>query len=309
MPQRVTRSRMVDIRNSAVRPDTRPDAETIQEGLSESEVQRNDTIPSVTSPAPLPVTNIATHGIDAPHAMTGVDLNSDNPSLKDILRAIYTTHNQTSMSLKNIDGRLSELETSLEFAHAQAYKNKNSIEALQSENRSLTDRVNGLSSELNTLRSEIKQIKDKHDASERRSREWGIRVYGVPELPKEDTRHVLSNLVAKHSLAKLNTPLKASHAIEHCHRLGPAQPGKHRPIIANLYSRPLRNLLLKDAKTVNNDSSGIYFSEDLTKVDHELKMRARQQMKAAHDAGRKVCFRRGKLIIDSQVTAITGVNG
>ena len=38
-------------------------------------------------------------------------------------------------------------------------------------------------------------------------------------------------------------------------------------------------------------------------------MRARQQMKVAHDAGRKVCFRRGKLIIDSQVTAITGVNG
>ena len=154
MPQRVTRSRMVDIRNSAVRPD----AETIQEGLTESEVQRNHTIPSatVTFPAPLPVTNIVTHGIDAPHAMTGVDLNSDNPSLKDILRAIYTTHNQTSMSLKNIDGRLSELETSLEFAHAQAYKNKNSIEALQSENRSLTDKVNDLSSELNTLRSEIK---------------------------------------------------------------------------------------------------------------------------------------------------------
>ena len=34
-----------------------------------------------------------------------------------------------------------------------------------------------------------------------------------------------------------------------------------------------------------------------------------ETMKAAHDAGRRVCFRRGKLIIDSRVTTIEGANG
>ena len=92
--------------------------------------------------------------------------------------------------------------------------------------------------------------------------------------------------------------------------MGHVQPGKHRPIIANLYSRPLCNVLLKSAKEVNNDpSSAIYFVEDMTKDDHELKLKAWAQMKAAHDAGHRVCFRRGKLIIDSQVTAIEGANG
>ena len=85
---------------------------------------------------------------------------------------------------------------------------------------------------------------------------------------------------------------------------------KHWPIKANLYSRPLRNALLKSAKEVNNDpSSALYFAEDMTKADHELKLKARAQMEAAHDAGHRVCFRRGKLIIDSRVTAIEGANG
>ena len=53
----------------------------------------------------------------------------------------------------------------------------------------------------------------------------------------------------------------------------------------------------------------IYFAEDMRKDDHELKLKVRAQMKAAHDAGRRVCFRRGKLIIDSWVTAIEGANG
>ena len=53
----------------------------------------------------------------------------------------------------------------------------------------------------------------------------------------------------------------------------------------------------------------MYFAEDMTKDDQELKFKARAQMKAAHDAGCRVCFRRGKLIIDSRVTAIEGANG
>ena len=80
------------------------------------------------------------------------------------------------------------------------------------------------------------------------------------------SRRVLCNLIAEHSLAGLNTPAKASQAIEHCHRLGNTQPGKHRPIIANMFSRPLHNVLFKSAKAVNNDQSPIYFAEDMIKM-------------------------------------------
>ena len=59
----------------------------------------------------------------------------------------------------------------------------------------------------------------------------------------------------------------ASKVIEHCHRIGPFQQGKTRAIIANIYSRPLRNQLLKDARDVNNNSNNdIYIAPDMTKL-------------------------------------------
>ena len=236
------------------------------------------------------------------------DQGGDTVTLKDIMNAIMVSRQETSDSLKIIDNRLSEFEKSLDYAHGKTIENKQSIDELRSENKELKDTVSSLSTELAALRTEVFNVKSRQDATERRSREWGIRIYGVPELPREDTRRVLCNLIAEHSLAGLNTPAKASQAIEHCHRLGNAQPGKHRPIIANMFSRPLRNVLLKSAKAVNNDQSAIYFAEDMIKSDHEMKLKARNQMKAAHDPGQKVCFRRGKLIIDSRVTEITGLD-
>ena len=147
-----------------------------------------------------------------------------------------------------------------------------------------------------------------HRCHERGSCEWGIRIYGVPELLREHTRRVLCNFIAEHSLEGLNTLAKASQAIEHCHRLGNVQPGKHRQMIANMFSRPLGNIFLKSAKAVINDQSPSYFAEDMIKSDYEMKLKAHYQMKAAHDIGWKVCFRRGKLIINSWVTEIAGFN-
>ena len=45
--------------------------------------------------------------------------------------------------------------------------------------------------------------------------------------------------------------------------------GKPRAIIANLYSRPLRNQLLRDARPLNTDTDiPVYFAEDMIKSDH-----------------------------------------
>ena len=42
----------------------------------------------------------------------------------------------------------------------------------------------------------------------------------------------------------------------------------------------------------------------MTKADHLLKLKARELMKRAHGQGKKVVFRKGKLIIDSEVVSI-----
>ena len=116
---------------------------------------------------------------------------------------------------------------------------------------------------------------------------------------------VLSRLIANHKLAGLDTIERASQAIEHCHRLGPKTSGKRRVLITNIFSHPLRNLLIKEARPINNDTTTpIYIAEDMTKKDHELKLLARAQMREAYANGHKVSFRKGKLFIDAKEVPI-----
>ena len=167
-----------------------------------------------------------------PHDILG-PLYTDDPSLKDLMTAIMVSH-KTSVYLNEIDNRFIEFEKSLKFTNSKVMENVQSIDSLHTKNRELKSICNSLSSALTLPKQEVKQLKSKQDAKERRSRVWGIRVYGVPEVPREDTRAVLLNLIAQHHLAGLDTAMKASSAIGHCHRLGHVQPGKHRPIEATL---------------------------------------------------------------------------
>ena len=115
---------------------------------------------------------------------------------------------------------------------------------------------------------------------------------------------MVCKIITDNELAGITSLDEASAAIEHCHRLGPFDKNKTRTIIANLYSRPRRNQILKDSRELNNQDNDIYITEDLTRGDHRLKMQARAQMKKAHEEGKKVVFRRGKLIINSKTVPI-----
>lgn len=227
----------------------------------------------------------------------------NDPTIKDLMTMIVGQHSETSAVLLKIDQRIDDYEVSLDFAHSKITENTNNISQLRTENKELRQLIGSLSSSLGSVNVELKAVRERQDKAERRSREWGIRVHGVREGARENTRTVLSKLISHHKLAGLDNPSRASQAIEHCHRLGESAPGKPRAIIANLFSRPVRNQLLKDARAINIQG-GLYFSEDLIKSDHDAKLKARRQMKQAYEAGHKVMFRKGQLIIDSNVVPI-----
>ena len=93
-----------------------------------------------------------------PHDIFG-PLNTDDPSLKDLMTAIMLSHNKTSVSLNKIDNRFIEFEKSLEFTNAKVMENVQSIDSLRTENRELKSICNSLSSELTWLKQEVKQLK------------------------------------------------------------------------------------------------------------------------------------------------------
>ena len=238
--------------------------------------------------------------------MTGEKLRlSDNPTNKDLMTLLMNNQAETNTNFNRLTERLDDYERSLNHAHERIDDQSQDINSLRTENTDLRKIVDTLGKSLDTVSKQLQGVQDRQDRTERRSREWGIRIHGIAETPNENTRAVLSSAISDFKLAGLDTPHQAAVAIEHCHRLGAKVTGKQRVIIANMYSRPLRNKLLSDAKTVNsNKDLPIYFAEDMIKADHASKLRARNQMKEAHDRGEKVMFRRGQLIINSQVVAI-----
>ena len=246
--------------------------------------------PAAAAPSTRPATRhyMLKHSQDL--SLTPDDIPTD-PTIKDLMTIIIKNHNETSAVLTRIDCRLDEYETSLDFAHAKITDNESEINKVRLENSELRKMITELSFRLDSseiaIKRDVEAVKTRQDQAERRSRDFGIRVHGVAEGNREDTRIVLSGLIAKHKLAGLSTPSLASQAIEHCHRLGNKGPdGRPRAIIANMFSRPLRYQLIKDARVVNNDKANpAFFAPDMLKADHTLKMKARDQLKRAHDAG------------------------
>ena len=198
------------------------------------------------------------------------------------MEVLTSTHAETTFTLCNIQTRVNDFERSLEFNYSKVEENAESIVQLRSENRVLHKTIDDLRHEFVKVRTGLNVIQNRQDAYERRSREWGIRVHGIQERPREDTHVVLCKLLVDHKLAGISTTEEASEAIEHCHRLGQFQKGRTRTTIANFYSRPMRNVILKEVSAVNNSDLDIYIVEDMIKADHLLKIQVRDQMKNAY---------------------------
>ena len=100
----------------------------------------------------------------------------------------------------------------------------------------------------------------------------------LSETGRTHDRCCVTSLLRK-KLAGIDNVKGASKIIEHCHHIRPFQQAQTSVIIASIYSRPLRNQLLKDTRDINNDSNNdIYIAPDLTKADHLLKLKVREQM-------------------------------
>ena len=87
------------------------------------------------------------------------------------------------------------------------------------------------------------------------------------------------------------------------HRTGKRRDDKARHIIAKLYSRPFKRNLLRVAKSPEM-LNGVRIVEDFSPSDFELRKKALPKMKAAFEAGLKVRFTKGKLLIDGKAVPI-----
>lgn len=118
--------------------------------------------------------------------------------------------------------------------------------------------INACKSELVSLEERMSRIETVMDEQGQYSRLNNIRVYGVPEIPHEDTCELFINLCRE----KLNINI-ANNEIDLCHRLA-GREGTARPIIVRLCSRNLKNKIFYQKKKFKG--TRILMTEDLTRV-------------------------------------------
>ena len=94
-------------------------------------------------------------------------------------------------------------------------------------------------------------------------------------------------------------PRSPLNRIEYCHRTGKKEDGKHRQIIARLYSREVKNSLVFGGKRKGENGSNL-IQEDFIKEDYENRKKALPLMRAAFSEGKKCKFVNGQLIIGGQ---------
>ena len=94
--------------------------------------------------------------------------------------------------------------------------------------------------------------------------------------------------------------------LENAHRTGKRRDDKARYIIAKLYSRPFKRNLLRAAKSPEKKDTlnEVRIVEDFSPSDFKLRKKALPKMKAAFEAGQKVRFTKGKLLIDGKAVPI-----
>lgn len=151
-----------------------------------------------------------------------------------------------------------------------------------------------------SLSNEVQSLKSKLLALERYSRNYNIRIGGVLESYGKDCMpHVVS------ILGKLGySEVSCRNQIEIAHRTGRKTLKRPRHIIFKCFSRPFRADVLRQGKRNRAIFNDIYFIEDLTKEDQDLKQKALPLMSAGYEDGKKVTFRAGKLIINGVITHV-----
>ena len=183
---------------------------------------------------------------------------------------------------------------------------------VEKESRTLKERLDSSHRMIKGLKDELADFRDavaeNFNESERRSREYSIRLKGVPAAsvtPHSDHRVPVASILVKNKLvAQGITEADVKKAMEIAHPLGKPIDGKFN-IIARFYARPYRNAVIRAAKQLGDKVEGVdRITEDLTKLDMENKRRAYPQMQAAWEDGQKVQFRKGRLVINGKTVPI-----
>ena len=185
------------------------------------------------------------------------DLTKQTQIISDELATFKNTTDARLAKIENVISKIGEID-----------QLKPKVEKLEEDVGGLKESVNTTLNETEKLFQECNvELKRRVERLERYSRDFNIRVLGVAE---EDGKNCLTIIQDYFTLLGFQDDIGE---IENVHHTGKKWDGKHRQIIAKLYSRPFKREFLRVAKSPENKEAlnGIRFVEDFTPYDFETR--------------------------------------
>lgn len=122
----------------------------------------------------------------------------------------------------------------------------------------LLDMFKKYETEISSLKTSVTRLEMANDALEQNSRCDSVRIYGLPEMPGENTVEVVMNTIKTH----LRVDIQVDH-VDRAYRLPKGKKEKYRPILVKFSSYKWKKLVF-DAKK-NFKGTNYVIREDLTK--------------------------------------------
>ncbi|KAI5633773.1 hypothetical protein NE865_13520 [Phthorimaea operculella] len=208
------------------------------------------TTPSAVSPVPQVVHNMKANNNVSTRSPLQRELNFDPELFKRQFDDMFKEWSEKMEKKQNDDQDF--LRKLIQQVKTQNDGIKQSLDFLSAKYDSLLNRVDKMDEERKTDRTYINSLEQKLDILERTTRAASFELRNVPEI-KEEKKEDLCDLAIQLGEA-LSVPIKHED-IRDVHR-GFSATGSKKPIIFELQSVPLKEKLLRSAKTLNKQRSG-----------------------------------------------------
>ncbi|XP_071501386.1 uncharacterized protein [Diadema antillarum] len=173
-----------------------------------------------------------------------------------------------------VRNEMQKLQTQLEIAEGKVIE-------LEAEVKSKASVITSLQKQHELDSADIAKLKRDMNDAEQYSRRNCVRLYGIPENPKEDTDQVMLDLASE----KLNIKLQR-HEIDRSHRVGAPRTTSSRPgarkqpppraIIVKFTTYRTRDTVIKSRRRLKGTHVGI--EEDLTAENRLLLTKAKEEV-------------------------------
>lgn len=235
-------------------------------------------------------------------AIKGME-NKMDLNMKDLKSEFDTRFSAFEQALEQNSKKVQDLEVGINYANKDIEDMKSFKLQAEKETKRQKERLDEAGRKYSLLAKELEETKkgmlDKFNQIERRSREYSVRIKGMAIDSQRPYTHQAAELIAKYKLVD-KAESEIMKEIEIAHPLK-SNPNEH--MIVRFHSRPFRQSIVQAAKLKINrvtGDKGLKVVEDLTRTDHQMKMKAMPQMKRAYEEGKRARFHRGSLIIDGK---------